>query len=370
MASPTLVDPTSTSPIAVHMNQTLRFVASGPGDWYSRTNGGAWSAVLASNVITFVVTTASSITNRFTFDSFDVAVVTTGSGTPSAPSVTFDVCEGPVAVLNVTSRIRNEALQEPPSHADMLESDDPPLGFPLAMPAANRDGLGTVLLERAYESGGPANLVSLYGPGLFVDTSGKLGQRTPVGRNRGLGIVPSIASYHYAGFYFAYDFGRSRTLSLTRVLYEDAVASTNENVAIVRGDGRRNTYRYFNFNGGITYYTPAALLKNTLVKTSNYFQETTPSGTYFVYNNGAGAAALKGLPKIVVDRYGNPIYYLYDTNNRLQQVMGVPLAGQQGLVPYLGYDSSNRCNVLVPPGQRRPPRTTARRISPTTRTTT
>ena len=102
-------------------------------------------------------------------------------------------------------------------------------------------------------------------------------------------IVPSIASYHWAGFYFAYDFGRSRTLSLTRHVYEDS--ATPSNVAVLRGDGRRNTYRYFNYNSGatVTYYTPAALLKNSLLKAGNFFLETTPSGTYFVYNVGGAA---------------------------------------------------------------------------------
>ena len=76
-------------------------------------------------------------------------------------------------------------MSEPPLNPDVLESDDPPLGFPLAMPGANRDGTGTVRLESVYEPSGPANLVSLYGPGAFVDTAGNLSARTSGQRLRG-----------------------------------------------------------------------------------------------------------------------------------------------------------------------------------------
>src|SRR5262249_34979613 len=149
--------------------------------------------------------------------------VNTGSA-PSSANLYLNVVEGPATVLHVTDRIRNEALQEPPLNPDVLEADDPPLGFPLAMPAANRAGFGTVLLERAYEPGGPANLVSLYGPGLFLDSSGKLGPRTPIARNRGLGPLPSIASYHHGAAYLNYDFGKGRMLSLTRRIEEESAS--------------------------------------------------------------------------------------------------------------------------------------------------
>jgi YD repeat-containing protein len=347
----TILDPSVTTSgsvitaVPVHTNQMLRLVADGATNWYQRTNAGttgAWTQV-GTNLATFVWVTPSTVTNRFTFDDVQIQV---GSSTPlvsDTGGLHLNLIEGPAPVLTMTPRIRNEALAEPPAHSDMLESDDPPLGFPLGMPGANRDGLGTVLLERAYEAGGPANLVSLYGPGLFLDSSGMLGQRTPVGQNRGLGIVPSIASYHYGSFYFIGDFGRSRTLSLTRIAYEDG--SGNANVGVVRGDGRRNTYRYFNYNSGsgVTYYTPAALLQNSFVKSGNYFLETLPSGTYYVYNS---TGTLKGKPVMVLDRYGNPIYFLYDANNKLQKIQAVPGANRQGLVPYLYYDANGRLSTL------------------------
>jgi hypothetical protein len=221
MANPTIVDPSSTSPIAVHTNQPLRMVATAAGDWYTRTNGAAFAKVVSGSQIA-VITTSATVTQLQTFDIFDVAVVTTGGTAPTAPNITFNVCMGPVVGVQVAPSIRNEAVMEPPLFSDFLENDDPPLGFPLAMPGADRTNMGTVLLERSYEAGGPSNLVSLYGPGLFLDSAGKLGSRTFIGKNNGLGIFPKISSYHYGQFYFVYDFGRSRTLSLTRHLYEDS----------------------------------------------------------------------------------------------------------------------------------------------------
>src|SRR5271155_2630839 len=174
MANPTIVDPSSSSPIAAHTSQPLRMVATAAADWYTRTNGAAFAKVVSGSQ-TAVIVTASTVTQLQTFDIFDVAVVTTGGTAPTTPNITFNVCSGPVAGFQVAANIRNEALQEPPLHPDMLESDDPPLGFPLAMPAADRTNSGTVLLERAYEASGPSNLVSLYGPGFFLDSAGELG---------------------------------------------------------------------------------------------------------------------------------------------------------------------------------------------------
>ena len=75
MANPTIVDPSSTSPIAAHTSQPLRMVATAAADWYTRTNGAAFAKVV-SNAQTAVVTTAATVTQHQTFDLFDVAVVT------------------------------------------------------------------------------------------------------------------------------------------------------------------------------------------------------------------------------------------------------------------------------------------------------
>jgi YD repeat-containing protein len=333
------VNNNSSRAIAVRTGQPIRMVADSSTDWWINTNGGGWSQLNTPGVHVSTYTyTPSSVTRKFTFDDVQIGVNTNSA--PGSANLYLNVVDGPVTVLHATDRIRNEALQEPPLNPNLLESDDPPLGFPLGMPGANRDGFGTVLLERAYEAGGPANLVSLYGPGLFLDSSGKLGSRTPIAKNRGLGPFPTIASYHHAA-YLNYDFGKGRMLSLTRRLEEESASPYN--VAVIRGDGRKNTFRYHNYDSGsgVTYYDAAASLRNSLYKAGSYFQETTPSGTYYVYNV---SGSLKGRIDRVLDRNGNPVYYLYDANNRLQKVQG--LSGAQGLVPYLAYDANGLCSML------------------------
>jgi hypothetical protein len=176
----TILDPVnnnSSRAIAVRTGQPVRMLADSSTDWWINTNGGGWSQLNTPGVHVSVFTfTPSSVTRRFTFDDVQIGVNTNSA--PSSTNLYLNVVDGPATVLHATDRIRNEALQDPPPNPNLLESDDPPLGFPLGMPGANRDGFGTVLLERAYEAGGPANLVSLYGPGLFLDSSGKLGSRT------------------------------------------------------------------------------------------------------------------------------------------------------------------------------------------------
>src|SRR5262249_43117186 len=156
-------------------------------------------------------------------------------------------------------------------------------------------------------AGGPANLVSLYGPGLFLDSAGRLGSRTPIGPVRGLGPFPKVSSYHHRALYLNYDFGKQRTLSLTRLLFEEFPSPPNNSrVAVVRGDGRRNLYNYHNYDStsGVTYYDAAASLRNTLYKAGPFFQEVTPSGTYWVYNSTGMEA---GKPVLVLDRYSNAV---------------------------------------------------------------
>lgn len=334
--------PTGSRAIAVRLDQPVRMVADVASDWWVKIDTGAFTKLLSNNIV-FVYTTPSTIFRRFTFTRIEIAVQTVGTvPAPTVGTLFLDVSESAVTVLHATDRIRNEAMEEPPLHSDMLESDDPPLGLPLAMPGANRDGMGTVPLDRAREQGGPANLVSLYGPGMFVESSGKMGVRTPIGVLRGLGPFPtSIATFHHGSFYYNFDFGKSRTLSLTRFLREDF--GLDKDVAILRGDGRKNTYRYFAFHGGsgVTYYTPAASLQSTLRKSGQYFQETTPSGTYYVYYAGGG---LPGRVTRVEDRYGNTVYYEYNSS-KLQRVTGP--AGASGMIAYLRYDAAGLCSALV-----------------------
>src|SRR5690606_28511712 len=127
-------------------------------------------------------------------------------------------------------------------------------------------------------------------------------------------------AYHHGGLYFEHDFGKARTLGLTRVLYEDA----DGHVAVVRGDGRRNTYRHV--GGGA--FEAATALRSTLVFAAGAFVETTPSGREYHYSTA-------GRLERVVDRQGASAYYGYDANDRLQKIEGVP--GALGLVPYLAY---------------------------------
>lgn len=339
---PSIIDPvpTGSRAIAVRIGQPLRLVADANSDWYQKTDIGSFT-LIGSNTAT-LVWTPSSIFRRFTFSRVQIGVVTPGGGAPAAGTLFLNLVEGPVVVLHATSQIRNEAMEEPPSHPDLLESDDPPLGLPLAMAGADRAGMGTVSLERAREPGGAVNLVALYGPGMFVSSSGSLGVRTSLGVLRGLGpFQASLASYHHGAFYFNYDFGKSRSLSLTRFLREDF--GFDKDAAVVRGDGRRNTYRYFNFDGtsGVTYYTPGVPLQSTLRKHGTWFQETTPSGTYYLYSAGG---TLPGRVDRVIDRYGNTVYYTY-AGAKLQKVSGVP--GSSGLSAYLRYDAAGLCSALV-----------------------
>jgi YD repeat-containing protein len=319
----------------VQTNQILRLKSDQPSwNWFSRVNEAAnWTAgPTGTNV--FVYTTPTSVTEHLTFDRIQIAI---GSGATPDTTTTryFDLCEGPVAGLWASSSLRNPAAEEAPLRPDEWERDDPPLGLPFLMPGANRDGFGTMRLARASSAGGPANLVSLFGPGVFVDTAGKLGVRTPGPPYRGLGPFAPFQSQYHTGLYFNYDFGKSRTIGLTRVLYQNA----SSHVAIVRGDGRRNTYRW---NGAT--WDGAASLGNTLTQVGGKFQETTPTGRVYYYNAVSGGVAT--LDK-VVDRYGSPVYYLYDTtpSARLQKIQGP--SGSSGLVPYLSYDGNGLLARLV-----------------------
>jgi YD repeat-containing protein len=335
----TITTPSATRSIAVQPRQPIAMVADVSSDWYQRnqTSGGAtgpWT-LITSAVTTLVWETPSTVTRRLLYDRLQLAVVDTGAAAPSTSLTTglfLNLCEGPPAVQWVTDRMRNEAFEEPPMSPWAGESDDPPLETPLAMPGANRDGMGTELLETTSGPSGPANLVTSFDRGLFVDMAGKLGCRVAFTNDvRGLGPFPAIASYHHGGLYFQHDFGKSRTLGLTRVLYEDAV---NLDVAIVRGDGRRNTYRW---NGAS--FDAAASLQNTLSKSGGIFTETTPSGRIYRYTSA-------GRLDRVVDRVGNPVYYSYDTNSRLQKIVGLN-STRLGLVPYLSYDGSGLLERLV-----------------------
>ena len=103
---------------------------------------------------------------------------------------------------------------------------------------------------------------------------------------------PSSPTYH-GGLYFQHDFGKSRNLALTRVLYQDG----SSHVAVVRGDGRRNTYRW---NG--SSFDAAAGVRNSLTSSGGVFEETTPSGRIYRYDSN-------GRLQRVVDRIGNPAYF-------------------------------------------------------------
>src|SRR5688572_17482487 len=141
---PTILDPSATRAIAVRPLQPVRLEASAASDWYARTNAGisgAWSTI-GSNVTSLVYTTASSVIRRFTFDDVQIQLTNPGAGAPPVTDTTglrLNLCEGPVANLQVTSRLRNEALEEPPLRPDEDGRDDPSLGVPLLMPGANRD---------------------------------------------------------------------------------------------------------------------------------------------------------------------------------------------------------------------------------------
>lgn len=324
--------PTSNRAVAVRTNHPVRLVADTAWNWFIRTNEGAWTQ-FATGVLEAYRTMATSVTNRLTFDRVEIAI---GSGAVPDTATTryFDLCEGPPAVLWASGSMDNEALSEPPGRPWEGEDDDPPLGTPWVMPPANRTGFGTTLLETVSEqSAGPANLVASWGPGVFVDTSGGIGVRTPFTNDaRGLGPFPAISGWYQGGLYFEHDFGKARNLGLTRVLYEEP--GLPNNVAIVRGDGRRNTYR---LSGGV--YTGSAALRNTLTKVAGVFTETTPSGRVYRYTSA-------GRLERVVDRVGNPVYYSYDVNSRLQRIDGRPGQNAIGLVPYFTYNASGLLEKL------------------------
>ncbi|MCW8137751.1 MAG: RHS repeat protein [Planctomycetota bacterium] len=325
-------EPSSNRAVPVQAGQTLRLEAadfSSPPDWFLRVNGGAWSQFAAGQTEVFL-TTPTSVTERLTFDRLEVALG--ASSTPDTGTTRhFDLCEGPVATPLVTATKRNEALEEPPLRGSDGEDDDPPLGVPLAMLGPGRQGLATVPLETAAEQGGPASLVASLGPGLFVDSAGKLGCRTPFTTDvRGLGPFPAIAAYHHAGLHVPPTFGASRTLGLTRALFEDGAG----HVAVVRGDGRRNTYRWTG-----SAFEAAAGLHSVLRKVGAEFEEETASGRVYRYTSD-------GALERVVDRHGHPAYYRYDADDRLQKIEGLG-GGTPGLVPYLSYDASGRLARLV-----------------------
>lgn len=339
---PTITTPAATRAVPVSPRQPIRMVADSATDWWQRTNtsSGAWTQINpgGTDTATLVWETPSTVTRRTTFDRIQIQV-NTGSapGLGDTGGIFLDLCEGPTAVQWASDAIRNEALEEPSLRPWEGEDDDPPLGVPLHMPGANRDRLGTVLCETVSEAGGPANLVASYGPGVFVDTSGKLGVRTPFTNDvRGLGPYPAVAAWYHGGLYFQHDFGKSRNLALTRVLYQGA----DSDVAVVRGDGRRNTYR--NVSGA---FVAAAGLRNTLTSSGGFFLETTPSGRVYRYDS-------TGKLDRVVDLRGTTAYYTYDVNSRLQKVVPITGSGALGLVPYLSYDGSGLLSRLVLEGKR------------------
>ncbi|MCO5168154.1 MAG: hypothetical protein M9894_17570 [Planctomycetes bacterium] len=323
--------PAGNRAVAVPTNQPVPMVADTTSDWFVRTNGGGWTQ-FASGANQAVWAGASSVTNRWTFDRVEIAI---GEGSPSEPTIRhFNLCEGPVACLWATDQLPNPALEAPPLRPWDGEDDDPPLGTPLVMPGADRGGMGTTPCESASElgSGGPVSLLTSYDSGVSVDTSGRLGLRTPFTNDvRGLGPFPAVAAYYHSGLYFQHDFGKSRTLGLTRVLYQDGAS----HVAVVRGDGRRNTYRWTG-----SAFEAAAGLQNTLALDGSDFVETSPSGRVYRYSSA-------GRLQRVVDRCGNPVYYTYDANSRLQKIVPVGGSGALGLVPYLSYDGGGLLTRLV-----------------------
>jgi YD repeat-containing protein len=332
MATITEPAPTSNRAVAVRPNQPLRLRADTAWNWFVRTNEGAWTQ-FATGTLEAFRTMATSVANRLTFDRVEIAIGS--AGTPDTSTTRhFDLCEGPPAVLWATGRMENEALSEPPARPWEGEDDDPPQGTPWTMPPADRTGFGTTLGETVSErDAGPANLFASWSPGVYVDTSGGVGLRTPFTNDaRGLGPFPAVAAWYQGGLYFEHDFGKSRNLALTRVLYEESGAPNN--VAIVRGDGRRNTYR---LSGGT--YTGAAGIRNTLTKSGGIFTETTPSGRVYRYSSA-------GRLERVVDRVGNPVYFSYDVNNRLQRIDGLPGQNSIGLVPYFTYNASGLLEKL------------------------
>jgi len=342
-----ITTPAVTQPLAVRAGQALTLESDAATNWWARTNGGSWSQINGGGTTASLVwSVSSSVTRRFTFDEVQVVAQASSPSAGETGGLHLNVCEGPVAGLQVTPAVENPAMQAPDPVPNARETDDPPLGLVLDVLAANRDGLATLASDRPAQPGGPADLVARYGRGLAVDTSGHLVARSGVApRVSGLGPFPAIASYHHDGLYFSHDFGKSRALSLTRVLYEDG----DGNVAVVRGDGRRHTYRW---NG--SSYDAAAGLQSELTQgggwgeapwgTSAYgggasFEETTPSGRVYTYDGD-------GVLESVEDRYGNEVTYVYDANGRLQKVRGASLDAS-GLVPYLSYDSNGLLERLV-----------------------
>lgn len=340
MATIDIPSESSTHALAVQIGQALRLHATATTSWWIRnlTTGGpsgTWGTAVATGTDEYVLDTSllPAVTNRLTFDRLQIAV-----SDPSAPPTSFadglhvNLVEGPVTVLHATTALGGEAQSGPPLRPWDGEDDDPALGEPLVMPAANRDGLGTEPLETASTRGGPVNVVRAFGRGIFVDTAGKVGVRVPFTTDvRGLGPFPAIASYHHGGLYFQHDQGRSRTLGLTRVLYEDA----DGNVAVVRGDGRRNTYRLV----GVSTYEAARSLQTALTVDGSDFVETTSSGRKYRYLSD-------GRLDRVVDYRGSCAYYSYDSNDRLQKIRGASSTAL-GLVPYLSYDGSGLLSRLV-----------------------
>ncbi|MGE3376456.1 MAG: SMP-30/gluconolactonase/LRE family protein [Vicinamibacteria bacterium] len=343
MASITI--PLNTAPIAVQPGQALRLTADASVAWSYRLNEGSWTAITTAASIVF--TTPTSVTNRWTFDRIEIAI-----GSTASPDDTrdFNLCEGPPAVQWATAQLQ-DPTQDPSPNPNLGEGDDPPHALAWRLPGANRDGFATESPERAHVAGGPVTLLESFRGGIFVDSAGKVGARsTLLGRVSGLGPFPESALYHHGGTYFEHDFGKGRTIGLTRVLLEDG----DGNVAVVRGDGRRNTYRFVSTTDGVTTFESAAGLRTTLQKLAGWgnqpwgispygggtcFVEEAPSGRRFVY-------AEDGRLTHVLDRYGNLVVYRYDANDRLQKIESDP-AGGSGLVPYLCYDGSGRLSRLV-----------------------
>ncbi|MGE0709151.1 MAG: SMP-30/gluconolactonase/LRE family protein [Planctomycetota bacterium] len=337
--------PLNTAPIAVQPGQALRLEADASVAWSYRVNEGSWTAIATATSIVF--TTPTSVTNRWTFDRLEIAIGDTGSPDDTRD---FNLCEGPPAVQWATAALP-DPTDDPAANPNLGEGDDPPHALAWRLPGANRDGFATESPERAHVPGGPVTLLESFRGGIFVDSAGKVGARTTLlGRVSGLGPSPESASYHHGGMYFQHDFGKGRTIGLTRVLLEDG----DGNVAVVRGDGRRNTYRFVSTTDGVTNFESAAGLRNTLQKLAGWgnqpwgispygggtsFVEEAPSGRRFFYDED-------GKLTHVLDRYGNLVVYSYGADDRLQKIQSDP-AGGSGLVPYFSYDGSGRLSRLV-----------------------
>ncbi|MCO5170148.1 MAG: hypothetical protein M9894_27760 [Planctomycetes bacterium] len=194
-----LDSPLPSRPLAVQVHQSLSLKASAPTNWWKRnqTTSEAWVQLnTGGTTATLVWEAPATIANRLTFDRIQIFADASEPGSGETEGLHLNVCEGPVAVLWATAQAHNAALEEPPLRPWDDESDDPPLGLPLVMPAANRDGMATYPLESAAGAGGPANLIAHYGPGLFVDTAGRLGCRTSFTNDvRGLGPFPPVIGH-------------------------------------------------------------------------------------------------------------------------------------------------------------------------------